>query len=169
MQHYSEEQITHALRNNSNAAAIAREHGLTHKQVWNIARAASIDLTAGRAAKGNPAFSPAECERICAAFKADPHAGPVAALLTVEFGRPVTRGAVTYQARKKGLLQPLRRHVPPPPPAASLDIPRTKGPAPNGERTPEQHRAEQYALMQAEQSNQRGARPLPTGHCWKAL
>jgi hypothetical protein len=76
------------------------------KKVWRIARTAGIDLTVGRAAKGNPAFSPAECERMCAAFQANPHAGPVAALLTAEFGRPVTRWAVAYQARKPATAYP---------------------------------------------------------------
>jgi hypothetical protein len=165
---HSEEQITHALRNNSNAAAIAREHGLTHKQVWRIARTAGIDLTAGRAAKGNPAFSPAECERMCAAFQANPLAGPVAALLTAEFGRPVTRWAVAYQARKQGLLPPLKSRVTTPP-AADLDIPLPATPDLIRERTPEQHQADLRALMDARQDNQRDDRPLPAGHGWDVL
>jgi hypothetical protein len=168
MQHYSEEQITHALRNNSNAAAIAREHGLTHKKVWRIARSAGIDLTAGRAAKGNPAFSPAECERICAAFQANPHAGPVAALLTEEFGRPVTRWAVAYQARKHGLLPPLKPRVTTPS-APGLDNPLPDTPELIRERAPEQHQAELRALMDARQENRRDDRPLPAGHGWDVL
>lgn len=164
---HSEEHITRALRDNSNAAAIAREYGLTHKQVWRIARTAGIDLTAGRAAKGNPAFSPTECERMCAAFQANPYAGPVAALLTAEFGRPVTRWAVAYQARKQGLLPPLKSRVTTPP--ADLDNPLPATPGPIRARTPEQHQAELRALMDARQDNRRDDCPLSASQGWDLL
>jgi hypothetical protein len=164
MQPCSEEQILEALSKTSNAAAVARQLGIRGKWVWKVARKARFDLADGRAAKGNPAFSPAERERIVTAFRDDPRAGPVALRMTEEFGRPVDRWKVAYLARKAGLLPPLKARQKPgvdPLDAPCVEIPRSQA----RQHPPAKFREAQRATMK------RGPKdpPLPAGDGWQAI
>jgi hypothetical protein len=62
-----------ALREDPNAAAVARQSGgVKYKTVWNIAKAAGIELTAGWAARGRPPLPAPKRAQILAALKINP-------------------------------------------------------------------------------------------------
>jgi hypothetical protein len=65
--------ITAALRIEPNAAAVSRHSGgVKYKTVWNIAKAAGIELTAGYAARGRPRLPAAKRAQILAALMSNP-------------------------------------------------------------------------------------------------
>jgi transposase len=69
--------IVAALKLNPNARQVAQQVGnVSHNTVWRIAKAAGIQLAAGKTAKGW--LSPAKREKIIAALKVNPHATQVA-------------------------------------------------------------------------------------------
>ena len=68
-------QIIAALKDNPNAAQIAREVGcVNYRTVVRLAEGAGIDLTAGKAARGHPRVSPERHAQIIAALKDNPNA-----------------------------------------------------------------------------------------------
>jgi DNA-binding transcriptional ArsR family regulator len=68
-------QIVYALKANPNAAEVAKQiGGVTHVSVWKIAKAAGIELTAGKAARP----SPEKRAQIIAALKDNPNATQIA-------------------------------------------------------------------------------------------
>ena len=71
-------QIIAALNANPNSAAVARQiGGVGQATVWKIAKAAGIELTAGKAAKGHP-ISAEQRAQIIAALNSNPNARQVA-------------------------------------------------------------------------------------------
>jgi hypothetical protein len=65
--------ITAALLKEPNAAAVSRQNGdVKYKTVWNIAKAAGIELTAGYAARGRPRLPAAKRAQILAALRTNP-------------------------------------------------------------------------------------------------
>ena len=72
-------QIIAALKNNPNAAAVAREiGGVSHPTVWKIAKRAGIELTATEANLGRPKIPSGLHAQIIAALKDDPSSAAVA-------------------------------------------------------------------------------------------
>jgi DNA-binding XRE family transcriptional regulator len=68
------ETIAAALAKKPNASFVARKTGWSFATVWRVAKWASIELTAGRQAKGYKRLSAARRRKIAAALRADPRA-----------------------------------------------------------------------------------------------
>jgi len=68
------ETIAAALAKKPNASFVARKTGWSFATVWRVAKWASIELTAGRQAKGYKRLSAARRRKIAAALRADPKA-----------------------------------------------------------------------------------------------
>jgi lambda repressor-like predicted transcriptional regulator len=82
-----------ALREDPNAAAVARRSGgVKYKTVWNIAKAAGIELTAGWASRRRPQLPAAKRAQILAALKINP--SPSWAARQTGVSRSTVRGIV---------------------------------------------------------------------------
>jgi hypothetical protein len=68
------EMIAAALAKKPNASFVARKTGWSFATVWRVAEWASIELTAGRQAKGYKRLTAARRRKIAAALRANPGA-----------------------------------------------------------------------------------------------
>ena len=95
--------IIAALKNNPNASAVAREHGVSKETVSVIAKRSNIDLS------GKKVLSPEQRAQIIAALKANPNASAVAreignvsistvGILAKEINMPLKRGGRARQS-----------------------------------------------------------------------
>jgi hypothetical protein len=98
-------QIIDALNANPNSTAVAKQiGGVSQATVWKIAKAAGIELTAGKAARGHP-ISAEKRAQIIEALKSNPNARQVARQIG-----GVSRVTVWKIAKAAGIELTARRH-----------------------------------------------------------
>lgn len=98
-----DDEIIAALEADAHASRVARKLGVSFSTVWRRAEQVGIELTAGRAAKGNRPLAPEQRAKIIEIRRANPQATQEEVARKAGVSRPTVSRVTRGQIRRAGV------------------------------------------------------------------